>query len=171
MTVAEYASKFSTLLKYAPHVAGNPKAKYNRFVNGLHPAIYTFVTSGLPTSYAEAVERAKAAEAGLRRGGPQFFPPPPVSAQQPTLRPKGKKFKKTGSTASSSSSSSGGFQRESPSMAHYCSYCGGKHTIEQCRVCLVLVIIVGRKAIFHVYARTEVCLLPSPSQDFEVALV
>ncbi|XP_073308262.1 uncharacterized protein [Primulina huaijiensis] len=132
MTVAEYASKFSTLLKYAPHVAGNARAKYNRFVNGLHPALYTFVVSGLPTSYAEAVERAKAAEAGLRRGGPQYTPPPPVSAQQPALRPRGKKFKKTGSVSSSSSSSSGS-QRGSPVIAPYCSYCGGKHTIEQCR--------------------------------------
>ncbi|XP_073294260.1 uncharacterized protein [Primulina huaijiensis] len=80
----------------------------------------------------EAVERAKAAEAGLRRGGPQYTPPPPVSAQQPALRPRGKKFKKTGSVSSSSSGSSGS-QRGSPVIAPYCSHCGGKHTIEQCR--------------------------------------
>ncbi|XP_073317221.1 uncharacterized protein [Primulina huaijiensis] len=114
MNVAEYASKFSTLLKYAPHVATNAKVKYNRFVNGLHPAIYTFVISCLPTSYTEAVERAKAAEAGLKRGGPQYNPPLPVTAQQPTLRPRGRKFKKIGSTVSSSSSSSSGSQRGSP---------------------------------------------------------
>ncbi|XP_073270202.1 uncharacterized protein [Primulina huaijiensis] len=68
--------------------AANAKAKYNRFVNELHHAIYTFGIFVLPTSYAEAVERAKATEDGLRRGGLLYAPPPQVSAHQPTLRPK-----------------------------------------------------------------------------------
>ncbi|XP_075499269.1 uncharacterized protein LOC142537657 [Primulina tabacum] len=69
MSVAQYASTFTAMLKYAPHVAANPKAKYNRFVNGLNNNIYTYVVSGLPTGFAEVVERAKNAEAGLKRGG------------------------------------------------------------------------------------------------------
>ncbi|XP_073033845.1 uncharacterized protein [Primulina eburnea] len=73
MSVAEYASTFTAMLKYAPHVAAAPKSKYNRFVNGINNNIYTYVVSGLPTGFANAVERAKNAELDLRGEALRLF--------------------------------------------------------------------------------------------------
>ncbi|XP_073051260.1 uncharacterized protein [Primulina eburnea] len=73
MSVAEYASTFTAMLKYAPHVAANPKAKYNRFLNGLNSNIYTYVVSGLPTGFAEAVEEQKMQKLDLRGEALRLF--------------------------------------------------------------------------------------------------
>ncbi|XP_073019325.1 uncharacterized protein [Primulina eburnea] len=133
MSVAEYASTFTAMLKYAPHVAANPKAKYNRFVNGLNNNIYTYVVSGLPTGFAEAVERAKNAEAGIKRGSASFVPPGSRSTTQQNLKAKGKMFKKSGSASSSFS----GYRQQGESQittysGPYCNRCGGRHVSEQC---------------------------------------
>ncbi|XP_073035260.1 uncharacterized protein [Primulina eburnea] len=133
MSVAEYASTFTAMLKYAPHVAANPKAKHNRFVNGLNNNIYTYVVSGLPTGFAEAVERAKNAEAGLKRGSASFVPPGSRSTTQQNLKAKGKMFKKSGSASSSFS----GYRQQGESQittysGPYCNRCRGRHVSEQC---------------------------------------
>ncbi|XP_075500105.1 uncharacterized protein LOC142538687 [Primulina tabacum] len=136
MSVAEYASTFTAMLKYAPHVAASPKAKYNRFVNGLNNNIYTYVVSGLPTvalhtGFAEAVERAKNAEAGLKRGSTSFVPTGNRLTTQQNLKAKRKMFKKSGSI------SSGGYRQQGESQITtysglYCNRCGGRHFSEQC---------------------------------------
>lgn len=90
MSIANYASTFTAILKYAPHVASNPKAKYKRFVNGLNNTIYTYVVSDLHTGYAEALERAKNAEGRLKIEGSQFVPLGNKASTQQNLRAKGK---------------------------------------------------------------------------------
>ncbi|XP_075481157.1 uncharacterized protein LOC142521868 [Primulina tabacum] len=128
MSVAQYASTFTAMLKYAPHVAANPKAKYNRFVNGLNNNIYTYVVSGLPTGFAEAVERAKNAEAGLKRGGVSFVPLGSRSTTQQNLKAKGKMFKKS---RSASSSFSGYRQQGESQEGHYARVCPSKKNFSQ----------------------------------------
>ncbi|XP_075478853.1 uncharacterized protein LOC142519709 [Primulina tabacum] len=133
MSVAEYASTFTAMLKYAPHAAANPNAKYNRFVNGLNNNIYTYVASGLPTGFAEAVERAKNSEARLKRGNASFVPTGNRLTIQQNLKAKGKMFKKSGSVSSSSSS----YRQQGESQittyyGPYCNRCGGRNFSEQC---------------------------------------
>ncbi|XP_075500173.1 uncharacterized protein LOC142538759 [Primulina tabacum] len=133
MSVAEYSSTFTAMLKYAPHVAANPKAKYNRFMNGLNNNIYTYVVSGLPTRFAEAVEREKKAEAGLKRDSASFVPTGNRLTTQQNLKAKEKMFKKSGSVSSSSS----GYRQQGESQittysGPYCNRCEGRHFSEQC---------------------------------------
>ncbi|XP_075499152.1 uncharacterized protein LOC142537524 [Primulina tabacum] len=133
MSVAEYASTFTVMLKYAPHVAANPKAKYNHFVNGLNNNIYTYVVSKLPTGFAEAVEREKNVEAGLKKGSALFVPTCNRLTTHQNLKAKGKMFKKSGSVSSSSI----GYRQQGESQittyyGPYCNRCGGRHFSEQC---------------------------------------
>ncbi|XP_075505733.1 uncharacterized protein LOC142542793 [Primulina tabacum] len=65
MTVAEYAKKFSTLIRYAPWVARNMQEKMHRFLMGLKPQIYDRVVANRSNTYAELLDRAKLAESGL----------------------------------------------------------------------------------------------------------
>ncbi|KZV46193.1 hypothetical protein F511_27311 [Dorcoceras hygrometricum] len=62
----EYARKFSALLAYVPHVAGQERAKSTRFVEGLNEELYQNVLTSKPKSYAEAVDTAIHIEEGMR---------------------------------------------------------------------------------------------------------
>ncbi|XP_073276408.1 uncharacterized protein [Primulina huaijiensis] len=160
MTVVEYASQFSALLAYVPHVASSDRNKLSHFMQGLNRTICTLVVAGAPVSYADVVEKAKNVEASLLLAEPQSvqpcFPqsfggnvPMPVGAplyrpllpyqpsqsyQQPkqqNFKAKGKQFKKQSRSSSSSSGSQRGGSFGSPSGA-FCDRCGGKHISTHC---------------------------------------
>ncbi|XP_075500089.1 uncharacterized protein LOC142538669 [Primulina tabacum] len=160
MTVVEYASQFSALLAYVPHVASSDRNKLSHFMQGLNRTICTLVVTGAPVNYADAVEKAKNVEASLLLAEPQSvqpgFPqsfggnvPMPVSAplyrpllpyqptqsyQQPkqqNFKAKGKKFKKQTRNSSSSSGSQRGSSVGSLGGV-FCDRCGGKHFSTQC---------------------------------------
>ncbi|XP_073276499.1 uncharacterized protein [Primulina huaijiensis] len=160
MTVVEYASQFSALLAYVPHVASNDRNKLSHFMQGLNRTICTLVVAGAPINYADAVEKAKNVEASLLLAEPQSvqpcFPqsfggnvPMPVGAplyqpllpyqpsqsyQQPkqqNFMAKGKQFKKQTRSSSSSSGSQRGSSVGSPGGV-FCDRCGSKHFSTQC---------------------------------------
>ncbi|XP_073314721.1 uncharacterized protein [Primulina huaijiensis] len=160
MTVVEYASQFSALLAYVPHVASSDRNKLSHFMQGLNRTICTLVVAGAPVNYADAVEKAKNVEASLLLAEPQSvqpgFPqsfggnvPMPVGApiyrpllpyqpsqsyQQPKqqhFRAKGKQFKKQSRSSSSCSGSQRGGSVGSPGGV-VCDRCGGKHISTQC---------------------------------------
>ncbi|XP_073304577.1 uncharacterized protein [Primulina huaijiensis] len=160
MTVVEYASQFSALLAYVPHVASSDRNKLSHFMQGLNRTICTLVVAGAPVNYADAVEKAKNVEASLLLAEPQSvqpgFPqsfggnvPMPVGAplyrpllpyqpsqsyQQPKqqhFKAKGKQFKKQSRSSSSSSGSQRGGSVGSPGGV-FCDRCGGKHISTQC---------------------------------------
>ncbi|XP_073119746.1 uncharacterized protein [Henckelia pumila] len=148
LNIEEYVAKFSTLLKFAPYVAENEEAKADQINNGLNPDVFTLVNFGRPNNFADALDRAKGAEAVLikQRGAlfvaqPPQQPQPSFSFQQPSLRSegggcsssrkgflraKGKQFKRSGS---SSSSSSGPRQI---SFGHSSGYSGARHFARVC---------------------------------------
>ncbi|XP_075479366.1 uncharacterized protein LOC142520247 [Primulina tabacum] len=154
-SVVEYASQFSALLPYVPHVARNDQAKLSRFLHGLQPTVHTLVMTGSPNMYIQAVEKAKKIEASLLRGDPQPGPssvsqgsgssismpvdlPPyqPVqSYQQPKqqrYKLKGKLFKKKSQSSSSSSGSARGRGSVGSSSTVHCDRCGGRHFSSRC---------------------------------------
>ncbi|XP_073017831.1 uncharacterized protein [Primulina eburnea] len=63
LNIEEYVAKFSSLLRFAPHVAENEEAIADQFINGLNPEIFTFVNTGRPNNFTDALNRAKRAEA------------------------------------------------------------------------------------------------------------
>ncbi|XP_073056925.1 uncharacterized protein [Primulina eburnea] len=67
LNIEEYVAKFSSLLRFSPHVSGNEEAAADQFINGLNPDIFTLVNTGRPNTFSDAVNRAKGAEAGLIR--------------------------------------------------------------------------------------------------------
>ncbi|XP_073137610.1 uncharacterized protein [Henckelia pumila] len=73
-SVAEYASQFSALMPYVPHVAKNDRSKLSHFLKGLTQTIHTLVTIGTPSTYMKVVEKAKKIEESLLRGEPQSIP-------------------------------------------------------------------------------------------------
>ncbi|XP_073314711.1 uncharacterized protein [Primulina huaijiensis] len=88
LNIEEYVAKFSTLLRFAPHVAKSDEAVADKFINGLNPDIFTLVNTGRPNNFADALNRAKGAEAGLikQRGLSYAAPvprPPQPSFQSP----------------------------------------------------------------------------------------
>ncbi|XP_073271463.1 uncharacterized protein [Primulina huaijiensis] len=85
MSVGEYASQFSALLAYVPHVSNSDRSKLSRFMQGLNRTIHTLVMTGAPTIYAEAVEKAKNIEASLLWGGSQQVPS--FTSQASTVKP------------------------------------------------------------------------------------
>ncbi|XP_073294481.1 uncharacterized protein [Primulina huaijiensis] len=113
LNIEEYVAKFSSLLRFAPHVAEHDEAVADQFINGLNPEILTLVNTGRPNNFTDALNRAKGAEAGLmRQRGASFLPPAPGPQQPPPrlesgsgsgsgkkefLKAKGKPFKKAGS--------------------------------------------------------------------------
>ncbi|XP_073033219.1 uncharacterized protein [Primulina eburnea] len=154
MSVGEYASQFSALLAYVPHVSNSDRSKLSRFMQGLNRTIPTLVMTGAPTTYAEAVEKAKNIEASLLWGGSQQVPSftsqgsgssiqmpvgippyqPPQSNPPPKnqkFRAKEKQFKKNSYSSSSSSGSSRG-GRPSGYVRDSCGRCGGRHPTTQC---------------------------------------
>ncbi|XP_073016412.1 uncharacterized protein [Primulina eburnea] len=158
-TVVEYASQFSALLPYVPHVARNDQSKLSRFLHGLQGTIHTLVMTGSPNTYVQAVEMAKKIEASLLRGESRPAPVPvpastsqgsvshmpmpaglsPYQPQQSSQQPKqqrfrarGKQFKKRSQSSSSSSGSTRGSSVVGSSNAVYCDRCGGRHFSSQC---------------------------------------
>ncbi|XP_075507479.1 uncharacterized protein LOC142544303 [Primulina tabacum] len=146
MSVGEYASQFSALLAYVPHVTNSDRSKLSRFMQGLNRTIHTLVMTGAPSNYAEAVEKAKNIEASFLWGGSQQVPsftsqgsgssiqmpvgiPPyqPPQSNQPSkqqkFKAKGKQFKKQSYNSSSSSGSSRG-GRSSGYVRDSCGRCG-----------------------------------------------
>ncbi|XP_075492513.1 uncharacterized protein LOC142530566 [Primulina tabacum] len=70
-SVVEYASQFSALLPYVPHVTRNDQAKLSRFLHGLQRTVHTLVMTRSPNTYIQLVEKAKKIEASLLKGDPQ----------------------------------------------------------------------------------------------------
>ncbi|XP_073121464.1 uncharacterized protein [Henckelia pumila] len=148
LNIEDYVAKFTTLLRFAPHVADSDEAMADQFINGLTPEVFTLVNTRRPNNFADALNSAKGAEDGLiqQRGASYIAQPPrqsqtsaPISQQPPRfesggsssgkkgyLQARGKKFKKSGS---SSSSSSGTKQKSGV----FCNSCGGGHPTDQCR--------------------------------------
>ncbi|XP_075499913.1 uncharacterized protein LOC142538482 [Primulina tabacum] len=62
MSVAEYESRYSALLKYVSHVATNVHAKMRHFLRGLKLELFDRVQSNNPVSFDDAVTRAEMAE-------------------------------------------------------------------------------------------------------------
>ncbi|XP_075521442.1 uncharacterized protein LOC142554662 [Primulina tabacum] len=153
MSVGEYASQFSALLAYVPHVSNSDRFQDFEFYARTEPDDTYLVMTGAPTTYAEAVEKAKNIEAILLWGGPQQVPSfnsqgfgssiqmpvgiphqPPQSKQPPKqqkFRAKGNRFKKKSYSSSSSSGSSRG-GRSSGYVRDSCGRCGGRHPTTQC---------------------------------------
>ncbi|XP_073137028.1 uncharacterized protein [Henckelia pumila] len=161
MCIEDYVAKFSTLLRFAPHIADNEEAKADQFINGLNPDVFTLVNEGRPNNFADALDKAKGAEAGIFRQKRISFKPQPSPQPHPPqiqpqasfpqqqsryegggsssnkrdrFRPKGKQFKKLGSSSSSSSGSkSYGSSQGSGSTGWFCSKCGGRHSSDACK--------------------------------------
>ncbi|XP_075473299.1 uncharacterized protein LOC142504301 [Primulina tabacum] len=114
MSVGEYGSQFYTLLAYVPHVSNSDRSKLSCFMLGLNQMIHTLVMTGAPTTYPEAVEKAKNIE-GL---GVAFrcqweyllisLHSQTIHRKQRKFKAKEKQFKKKSYHSSSSSGSSRG---------------------------------------------------------------
>ncbi|XP_073121416.1 uncharacterized protein [Henckelia pumila] len=75
LNIEEYVAKFDSLLRFTPHIADNEEVKADQFINGLNPKIFTLVNTGRPNNFADAMDQAKGAEAGLtRQRGNQSVP-------------------------------------------------------------------------------------------------
>ncbi|XP_073152942.1 uncharacterized protein [Henckelia pumila] len=163
MCIEDYVAKFSTLLHFAPHIADNEETKADQFINGLNPDVFTLVNARRPNNLADALDKAKGAEAGIfRQKGIPFKPqpspqpspqPPPIQPQasfpqqqsryegggnsnnkRDRFRPKGKQFKKQGSSSSSSGGSKKlGTSQGSGSTGWFCSKYGGIHSSDACK--------------------------------------
>ncbi|XP_073132179.1 uncharacterized protein [Henckelia pumila] len=73
MNIEDYVTKFDSLLSFAPHFANNEEAKADQLINVLNPDIFTLVNTGRPNNFADAMDQAKGAGAGLmRQRGNQF---------------------------------------------------------------------------------------------------
>ncbi|XP_073051226.1 uncharacterized protein [Primulina eburnea] len=145
MSVAEYETRYSTLLKYVPHVATNVHAKMRHFLRGLKLELFDRVQSNNPVSFEDAVTRAEMAELVMQEYGAQGRLSEPI---RESLRPQGQSFKyQKGSSSSSSSgkrrfdsrrvesrgSSSQSVQgQRGESRAVRCFRCGGPHLIRDC---------------------------------------
>ncbi|KZV29683.1 hypothetical protein F511_08394 [Dorcoceras hygrometricum] len=46
LNIEEYVAKFTSLLKFAPHVAISDEAQADQFINGLNPDVFTLVNTG-----------------------------------------------------------------------------------------------------------------------------
>ncbi|XP_073152524.1 uncharacterized protein [Henckelia pumila] len=129
LSIEDYVNKFDSLLSFAPHISGDDEAKADHFINGLNPDIFTLVNTGRPNNFADAMDHAKGAEAGLIRqrgnhGG----------NKKNYFHPKGKQFKNSGSSSSSSDGSKqNSYSQGSSSSGTSCNKCGGRHPSDQCR--------------------------------------
>ncbi|KZV21995.1 hypothetical protein F511_41825 [Dorcoceras hygrometricum] len=153
LNIEDYVAKFTSFLKFAPHVAMSDEAQADQFINGLNPDVFTLVNTERPNTFADALNRAKGAEAGLlRQRRAQFVPAAAKAAENPQIPPpprfdagssssgkkknffkgKWKQFKRSGTTSSSSSSDFKQMQI-GQQAGDYCTKCGGRHATEQCR--------------------------------------
>ncbi|XP_075483642.1 uncharacterized protein LOC142523796 [Primulina tabacum] len=87
LNIEEYVVKFSSLLRFAPHVAENEEAVADQFINGLNPEIFTLVNTGRPNNFTDALNRAKGAEAGLLRQQNIPYIAPTPRPPQPLIQP------------------------------------------------------------------------------------
>ncbi|XP_073121256.1 peroxidase 27-like [Henckelia pumila] len=55
MNIEEYVAKFTSLLKFAPHIAGSDEAQADQFINGLNPDVFTLVNAGRPNNFVDAL--------------------------------------------------------------------------------------------------------------------
>ncbi|XP_073046158.1 uncharacterized protein [Primulina eburnea] len=69
MSVAEYKSRYSALLKYMPHVATNVHAKMRHFSRRLKLELFDLVQSNNPVSFEDVVTRAEMAELVMQEYG------------------------------------------------------------------------------------------------------
>ncbi|XP_073025085.1 uncharacterized protein [Primulina eburnea] len=146
MSVAEYESRYSALLKYVPHVATNVHAKMRHFLKGLKLELFDRVQSNNPISFEDAVTRAEMAELVMQEYGAQGRLSEPT---RESLRPQGQSFKyQKGSSSSSASSGKRRFDsrrgesrgsssqsvqgQRGESRAVRCFRCGGPHLIRDC---------------------------------------
>ncbi|XP_073152838.1 uncharacterized protein [Henckelia pumila] len=84
LNIEEYAAKFSTLLRFAPHVVDSDEAVADQFINGLTPEVFTLVNTRRPNTFAEALNNAKGAESGLiQQRGASYIAQPPRQPQSP----------------------------------------------------------------------------------------
>ncbi|KZV26694.1 hypothetical protein F511_31305 [Dorcoceras hygrometricum] len=116
------------------------EAQADQFINGLNPDVFTLVNTGRPNTFADALNRAKGAEAGLlRQRRAQFVPAAAKAAENPqiALPPRfdagSSSSGKRSGTNSSSSSSDFKQMQAGPQVGEYCNKCGGRHATEQCR--------------------------------------
>ncbi|KZV36582.1 hypothetical protein F511_43109 [Dorcoceras hygrometricum] len=64
------------------------EAQADQFINGLNPDVFTLVNTGRPNTFADALNRAKGAEAGLlRQRRAQFVPEAAKAAENPQIPP------------------------------------------------------------------------------------
>ncbi|KZV43166.1 hypothetical protein F511_41044 [Dorcoceras hygrometricum] len=77
LNIEEYVAKFSSLLRFAPHIADNEEAKADQFINDLNLDVFTLVNTVRPTTLAEALNRSKGVESGLLRQRRTPFEPQP----------------------------------------------------------------------------------------------
>ncbi|KZV31934.1 hypothetical protein F511_13373 [Dorcoceras hygrometricum] len=88
LNIEDYVAKFTSLLKFAPHVAMSDEAQADQFINGLNPDVFTLVNTGRPNTFADALNRAKGAEAGLlRHRRAQFVPAAAKAQENPQIPP------------------------------------------------------------------------------------
>ncbi|XP_073056857.1 uncharacterized protein [Primulina eburnea] len=102
MSVAEYKTRYSALLKYVPHIATNVHAKMRHFLKGLKLELFDRVQSNNPVSFEDAVTRAEMAELVMQEYGAQGRLSEPT---RESLRPQGQSFKYQKGSSSSSASS------------------------------------------------------------------
>ncbi|XP_073067268.1 uncharacterized protein [Primulina eburnea] len=82
LNIEEYVAKFSTLLRFAPHVAENDEDVADQFINGLNPKIFTLVNTGRSNNFDDAWNRAKGVEAGMiKQKGASYVAPAPKQQQ------------------------------------------------------------------------------------------
>ncbi|XP_073120091.1 uncharacterized protein [Henckelia pumila] len=67
LNIEQYVVKFTSLLKFAPHIADSDEAQADQFLNGLNPDVFTLVNAGRPNNFVDALNHAKGAEDGLLR--------------------------------------------------------------------------------------------------------
>ncbi|KZV17337.1 hypothetical protein F511_22379 [Dorcoceras hygrometricum] len=66
----------------------NDEAQADQFINGLNLDVFTLVNTGRPNTFADALNRAKGAEAGLlRQRRAQFVPAAAKAAENPQIPP------------------------------------------------------------------------------------
>ncbi|XP_073017757.1 uncharacterized protein [Primulina eburnea] len=90
MSVAEYESQYSALLKYVPHIATNVHAKMRHFLKGLKLELFDNGQSNNPVSFEDAVTRAEMAELVMQEYRAQGQLSEPTTE---SLRPHGQSFK------------------------------------------------------------------------------
>ncbi|XP_073041856.1 uncharacterized protein [Primulina eburnea] len=115
MSVAEYESRYSALLKYVSHVATNVHAKMRHFLKGLKLELFDRVQSNNPISFEDAVMRAEMAELGSSS-----------SSSSGKRRFDSRRVESRGSSSQSVQGQRG------ESRAVRCFRCGGPHLIRDC---------------------------------------